>query len=77
MTYSPRFIEEPPELTPRHAAMFYASCFNTVGDNPVAYFPYTSPFPTPKKTPIGGDPHPGWPGCRCRPRSGRCGCMSC
>ena len=36
MTYSARFIEEPPELTPRHAAMFYAHCNNTVGDNPFA-----------------------------------------
>ena len=47
MTYSPRFIEEPPELTPRHAAMFYAHCNNTVGDNPFAYVPGRSGFPTP------------------------------
>ena len=58
MSYSPRFIEEPLELTPRHAAMFYASCFNTVGDNPVAYLPYTSPFPTPKKNPDWMRPSP-------------------
>jgi len=72
MTYSPRFIEEPPELTPRHAAMFYAHCNNTVGDKPFDYVPYTSPFPTP----IGCAPHPIWPKCRCRPVSGRCGCTN-
>jgi hypothetical protein len=58
MTYSARFIEEPPELTPRHAAMFYAHCNNTVGDWPFDYVPYTSPFPTPIEYPDWMRPSP-------------------
>jgi hypothetical protein len=58
MTYSARFIEEPPELTPRHAAMFYAHCNNTVGDNPVEYVPHTWSFPMPIKYPDWMRPSP-------------------
>jgi hypothetical protein len=58
MTNSPRFIEEPPELTPRHAAMFYVHCSNTIGDNPFAYVPGRSGFPTPIDYPEWGRPSP-------------------
>ncbi|MFN7597763.1 MAG: hypothetical protein ACK5PT_13635, partial [Cereibacter sp.] len=58
MSYSPRFIEEPPELTPRHAAMFYTHCNNLVGDNPVDYVPHTWSFPAPRHYPDWKRPSP-------------------
>ncbi|MFN7598940.1 MAG: hypothetical protein ACK5PT_19850, partial [Cereibacter sp.] len=58
MSYSPRFIEEPPELTPRHAALFYTHCVNTIGNKPFEYVPHNRPFPTPIRYPDWKRPSP-------------------
>jgi hypothetical protein len=44
MTTGIRFIEETPELVPRHEASFYGHIANRIGLNPFEYVPYIAPF---------------------------------
>jgi len=44
MAYTARFKAETPELQPRHAARFYATLSNTVGNMPFTYGPNEAVF---------------------------------
>ena len=44
MTTGIRFIEEPPELMPRHEASFYGHIDNHIGINPFEYVQYIASF---------------------------------